>query len=139
MKSRPTSQTMKPATAAKKLNVYLGATPAEFQEGVVSRDELNALQTDPPEWLRELRRNGPHPRQVVAARLRISIGGLTRAGITDPLTTEQINELKEQDPEWLQQERATQAEVKREAARIKDKAEQKAEAARLREQRGQRK
>ncbi|MDA3649751.1 DUF5997 family protein [Saccharopolyspora indica] len=135
MKSRPTSQTMKPATAAKKLNVYLGATPAEFQEGVVSRDELNALQTDPPEWLRELRRNGPHPRQVVAARLRISIGGLTRAGITDPLTTEQINELKEQDPEWLQQERATQAEVKREAARVKDKAEQKAEAARLREQR----
>ncbi|RKT86907.1 hypothetical protein SAMN05421805_12912 [Saccharopolyspora antimicrobica] len=135
MKSRPTSQTMKPATAAKKLNVYLGATPAEFQEGVVSRDELNALQTDPPEWLRELRRNGPHPRQVVAARLRISIGGLTRAGITDPLTTEQINELKERDPEWLQQERATQAEVKREAARIKDKAEQKAEAARLREQR----
>lgn len=133
MKSRPTSQTMKPATAAKKLNVYLEATPAEFQEGVVSRDELNALQTDPPEWLRELRRNGPHPRQVVAARLRISIGGLTRAGITDALTTEQINELKEQDPEWLQQERATQAEVQREAARIKDKAELKAEAARLRE------
>ncbi|GAA4617417.1 DUF5997 family protein [Saccharopolyspora hordei] len=125
MKALQTSQTMKPATAAKKLNVYLGATPAEFQEGAISREELNALQADPPEWLRELRRNGPHPRQVVAARLRISIGGLTRAGITDPLTTDEINALREENPEWLQQERATQLEVKREAARIKDKAEAK--------------
>lgn len=121
MKSQKTSQTMKPATAARKLNVYLEATPAEFQEGVVSRDELNALQADPPEWLRELRRNGPHPRQVVAAKLRISIGGLARGGITDPLTTEQIEALKAEDPEWLQQERATQAEVRREAVRIKEK------------------
>lgn len=112
---------MKPATAAKKLNVYLEATPAEFQEDVVSRDELNALQADPPEWLRELRRSGPHPRQVVAARLGISIGGLARGGITDPLTTEQINALKTDMPEWLQQERATQAEVRKEAARVKEK------------------
>src|SRR5215207_3876030 len=50
MTSQKTTQTMKPATAAKKLGVYLEATPAEFQEGVVTRDELNALQTDPPEW-----------------------------------------------------------------------------------------
>jgi hypothetical protein len=121
MTSHKTPQTMKPATAAKKLSVYLGATPAEFQEGVVSRDELNALQTNPPEWLRELRRNGPHPRQVVAARLGISISGLARGGITDPLTTEQINALKADMPEWLQQERATHAEVRKEAARIKDK------------------
>lgn len=124
MTSRKKPQTMKPATAAKKLGVHLGATPAEFQEGVVSRDELNALQADPPEWLRELRRNGPHPRQVVAARLRVSISGLTRAGITEPLTTEEINALREENPEWLQRERATQLEVKREAARIKAKEEQ---------------
>ena len=69
MTSHKTPQTMKPATAAKKLGVYLEATPAEFQEGVVSRDELNALQADPPEWLRDLRRNGPHPRPVIAAKL----------------------------------------------------------------------
>ncbi|MDA3630267.1 DUF5997 family protein [Saccharopolyspora oryzae] len=137
MTSRKTSQTMKPATAAKKLDVYLGACPAEFQEGVVSRDELNALQADPPEWLRELRRNGPHPRQVVAARLRVSIGGLTRNGITDPLTTEQINALKEEDPEWLQQERETLLEAKREAARVRAKAEQRKEKAeQRRESRG---
>ncbi|WP_432011906.1 DUF5997 family protein [Streptomyces sp. HD1123-B1] len=121
MKSHQTSQTMKPATAAKKLGVYLQATPAEFQEGVVSRAELNALQTDPPEWLRELRRNGPHPRPVVAAKLGTSIAGLARGGITEPLTTEQIDALKESRPEWLERERATQADVRKEAARIKEK------------------
>jgi hypothetical protein len=118
MTSRKTPQTMKPATAAKKLGVYLPATPAEFQEGAVSRDELNALQADPPEWLRDLRRNGPHPRSVIAARLRISISGLTRAGITDALTTEQIDALRAENPEWLQRERAIQVEVKNEAKRI---------------------
>lgn len=121
MKSHKTPQTMKPATAAKKLGVYLEATPAEFQEGVVSRDELNALQADPPEWLRELRRNGPHPRPVIAAKLGISISGLVRGGITESLTTEQIDELKETNPTWLRQERSTQAEVRREAARLKEK------------------
>ncbi|AHH96824.1 hypothetical protein BC739_005172 [Kutzneria viridogrisea] len=121
MKSQKTPQTMKPATAAKKLGVYLEATPAQFQEGVVSRDELNALQADPPEWLRDLRRNGPHPRQVIAAKLGISIGGLARGGITDPLTTEQIDALKADSPDWLQRERATQAEVRKEALRIKEK------------------
>ncbi|MGQ0840232.1 DUF5997 family protein [Actinokineospora sp.] len=114
-----TPQTMKPATAAKKLGVYLEATPAEFQAGDVSRDELNALQADPPEWLRDLRRNGPHPRQVIAAKLRISIGGLTRAGITDALTTEQVDALKATSPDWLLRERATQAEVRKEAERVK--------------------
>ncbi|HEX2132255.1 MAG TPA: DUF5997 family protein [Actinophytocola sp.] len=114
MTSRKTPQTMKPASAAKKLGVYLEATPAEFQEGVVSRDELNAMQSDPPEWLRELRRNGPHPRQVVAARLRVSISGLARAGITEALTTDQINALKADNPEWLQRERALQIEVRKE-------------------------
>jgi hypothetical protein len=121
MTSPKTPQTMKPATAAKKLGVYLEATPAEFQEGVVSRDELNALQSDPPEWLRDLRRNGPHPRPVIAAKLGISISGLARSGIADALTTEQIDALKTESPEWLQQERATQAEVRKEAARLKEK------------------
>lgn len=118
MTSRKTSQTMKPATAAKKLGVYLDATPAEFQDGVVSRDELNELNANPPEWLRELRRNGPHPRQVVAAKLRVSIGGLARAGITDALTTAEIEQLKSENPDWLQRERATQAEVRKEAERM---------------------
>ncbi|MGW3241204.1 DUF5997 family protein [Streptomyces sp. NPDC001070] len=121
MTSHHSAQTMKPATAAKKLGVYLEATPAEFREGVVSRDELNALQSDPPEWLRELRRNGPHPRPVVAAKLGVSISGLARGGITEALTTEQIEALKQEAPEWLEKERATQAEVRKEAVRIKEK------------------
>ncbi|MEU0788728.1 DUF5997 family protein [Amycolatopsis sp. NPDC005961] len=121
MTSHKTAQTMKPATAAKKLGVYLEATPPQFQEGVVSRDELNALQTDPPEWLRELRRTGPHPRPVVAAKLGISIGGLSRGGITEALTTEQIEALKTENPDWLVRERATQAEVRKETVRVKEK------------------
>ncbi|MGR4878612.1 DUF5997 family protein [Streptomyces sp. LARHCF249] len=121
MTSHQSTQTMKPATAAKKLGVYLEATPAEFQEGVVSRTELNALQSDPPAWLVELRRNGPHPRPVVAAKLGVSIAGLARGGVTEPLTTEQIEALKQESPEWLQRERATQAEVRKEALRIKEK------------------
>lgn len=121
MTSHQTTQTMKPATAAKKLGVYLEATPADFQEGIVSRGELNALQSDPPEWLLELRRDGPHPRPVVAAKLGVSIAGLARGGVTDALTTEQIDALKEELPAWLRRERATQAEVRKEAARIKEK------------------
>jgi hypothetical protein len=121
MTSHQTTQTMKPATAAKKLGVYLPATPTEFQEGVVTRSELNALQTDPPQWLQDLRRNGPHPRPVVAAKLGVSIAGLARGGVTEPLTTEQIDELKQELPDWLRQERATQAEVRKEAERIKEK------------------
>ena len=121
MKSQQTTQTMKPATAAKKLGVYLEATPAEFQDGAVSRAELNELQTNPPEWLRDLRRDGPHPRPVVAAKLGISISGLARGGVTEALTTEQIQALLTERPEWLEKERATQAEVRKEAARIKKK------------------
>lgn len=121
MKSHQTTQTMKPATAAKKLGVYLPATPAEFQEGAVSRAELNQLQADPPEWLRDLRRDGPHPRPVVAAKLGVSIAGLARGGMTEPLTTEEIETLKQERPEWLEREQATQAEVRKEAARLKEK------------------
>ncbi len=126
MTSHQNAQTMKPATAAKKLGVYLEATPAEFQEGVVSRTELNELQANPPAWLQELRKNGPHPRPVVAQRLGISIAGLARGGITDPLTTEQIEELRQELPEWLQKERATQAEVRKETVRIKERNEERA-------------
>ncbi|GAA2933126.1 DUF5997 family protein [Streptomyces mexicanus] len=129
MKSHQTTQTMKPATAAKKLGVYLPATPAEFQEGVVTRAELNELQADPPEWLRELRRNGPHPRPVVAAKLGVSIAGLARGGVTEALTTEQIEALKQERPEWLEQERATQAEVRKEAARLKKRDAERAQRA----------
>ncbi|GGO26974.1 hypothetical protein GCM10011574_59920 [Microbispora bryophytorum] len=116
-----TTQTMKPATAAKKLGVLLSATPAEFQEGVVSRDELNRLQADPPAWLADLRRNGPHPRQVVAVKLGISNSGLARAGITGPLTTAEIEAIKAEDPEWLKHERSVQAEVRKEAQRLKQR------------------
>ncbi|MBC2864506.1 DUF5997 family protein [Streptomyces mexicanus] len=136
MKSHQTTQTMKPATAAKKLGVYLPATPAEFQEGVVTRAELNELQADPPEWLRELRRNGPHPRPVVAAKLGVSIAGLARGGVTEALTTEQIEALKQQRPEWLEQERATQAEVRKEAARLKKRNSERAQRASDRAERG---
>ncbi|MFJ4244007.1 DUF5997 family protein [Streptomyces iakyrus] len=121
MTSHQNTQTMKPATAAKKLGVYLEATPADFREGAVSRAELNELQANPPQWLQELRRNGPHPRPVVAAKLGVSIAGLARAGVTEPLTTEQIEALKKEGPEWLERERATQAEVRKEAERIKKK------------------
>ncbi|MFF1677866.1 DUF5997 family protein [Streptomyces sp. NPDC058256] len=121
MTSQQNTQTMKPATAAKKLGVYLEATPAEFQEGVVSRAELAALQAEPPQWLLELRSNGPHPRPVVAAKLGVSIAGLARGGVTEALTTEQIEGLKAEGPEWLLRERATQAEVRKEAVRIKEK------------------
>ncbi|MFJ6780195.1 DUF5997 family protein [Streptomyces yangpuensis] len=133
MTSHQNTQTMKPATAAKKLGVYLEATPAEFQEGVVSRSELSALQADPPQWLQELRRNGPHPRPVVASKLGVSIAGLARGGVTEPLTTEQIEALKQESPEWLQRERATQADVRKEAVRIKERNAERAEKARNQE------
>lgn len=120
--SKPkTIQTMKPATAAKKLGVPLSATPAEFQEGVVSRDELNELQSTPPAWLVDLRRNGPHSKQVIAAKLKISVAGVLRGGITGPLTTAEIDALKEENPEWLEREQALQVEVRKEALRLKQR------------------
>ncbi|GII56546.1 hypothetical protein Pth03_49350 [Planotetraspora thailandica] len=112
---------MKPATAAKKLGVLLSATPAEFQAGVVSRNELNELQSTPPAWLVDLRRNGPHPKQVIAAKLKVSISGLTRGGINGPLTTAEIDALKAENPEWLERERSIQAEVRKEALRLKQR------------------
>uniref|UniRef100_A0A5Q5BIA9 Uncharacterized protein n=3 Tax=Mycobacteriaceae TaxID=1762 RepID=A0A5Q5BIA9_MYCSS len=110
---------MKPATAAKKLDVYLPATPAEFQENSITRAELAALQEDPPQWLKDLRKNGPHPKNLVAAKLGISIAGLARGGVGDALTTEQINTLLEEKPEWLVAERESYQEVLREQRRLK--------------------
>jgi len=129
MSPHKSTQTMKPATAAKKLGIHLPAAPAEFREGVVSRDELNALQADPPQWLRDLRRDGPHPREVSAAKLGVSIAGLARGGVTEALTTAQIEQLKQVEPEWLARERATQAEFRRETVRIREKHRAEAETA----------
>lgn len=123
--SRPNTQSMKPATAAKKLDVYLPATPAEFREHAITRDEVAALQADPPPWLQELRRNGPHPKNLVAAKLGVSISGLTRGGITEALTSEQIEALLEQNPDWLIAERATYQAMLAEQRRLKALAEQK--------------
>ncbi|MGV0747717.1 DUF5997 family protein [Mycolicibacter heraklionensis] len=117
--SRPNAQSMKPATAAKKLDVYLPATPAEFQENSITRTELAALQAEPPQWLKDLRKNGPHPKNLVAAKLGISISGLTRSGMENALTTEQIVALLEEKPEWLVAERESYQEVLREQRRIK--------------------
>ncbi|WP_426301235.1 DUF5997 family protein [Arthrobacter sp. R-11] len=127
MKS-PSPQAMKPATAAKKLGIYLPAAPQEFQDSAVTRAEFAELQSNPPEWLAELRRNGPHPRPVVAQKLNISIAGLARGGITEPLTTAEITALLAAPPQWLVVERATHAAVRSEAQRIKEakKAEEKA-------------
>ncbi len=110
---------MKPATAAQKLGIYLPATPPEFRENPVTRDELNTLIADPPSWLVQLRAEGPHPRDVVAHKLGVSNSGLARSGITDPLTTAEIKALLEKQPEWLVRERGIHARVNEENARIK--------------------
>ncbi|CAN5677893.1 DUF5997 family protein [soil metagenome] len=110
---------MKPATAAKKLDVYLPATPAEFQENAITRAELAALQEDPPQWLKDLRKDGPHPKNLVAAKLGISISGIARSGVADAMTTEQINALLEEKPDWLVAERENYQGVLREERRLK--------------------
>ena len=125
MTPEKSSQSMKPATAAKKLGIYLPAATQEFQDNPVTRAQLDEMQSTPPEWLAELRRNGPHPRPVVAQKLNISIGGLARGGITDPLTTEQINELLASPPQWLVAERASFAAVRAENQRLKKEADKK--------------
>ena len=117
--SRPNAQSMKPATAAKKLDVYLPATPAEFQENPITRSELAALQADPPQWLKDLRKSGPHPKNLVAAKLSVSVAGLARGGVVDALTTEQIDALLEEKPEWLIAERESYQAVLREERRLK--------------------
>jgi len=112
-------QTMKPATAAKKLGILLQSTPDAFKSGTVTRSDFLELQSTPPEWLLALRKNGPHPRQVVAQKLGISTSGLARAGAPEIMTTAEIKTLLEQKPEWLVVERATHAAVQEENVRIK--------------------
>ncbi|HWM34581.1 MAG TPA: DUF5997 family protein [Pseudolysinimonas sp.] len=102
----PKVQLLKPETAAKKLSVYLPATPEEFRSTPITREQLNALTADPPAWLVELRREGPHPRSEVARRLGISNSGLARAGQPDVMTTTEIKKLLAEMPEWLAAERA---------------------------------
>lgn len=113
------TQTMKAATAAKKLQVYLPATPEEFRESALTREQYDELVANPPAWLVKLREEGPHPRSVIASRLNVSISGLTRGGVTDALTTPEIQALLEEIPEWLRVEQNRYAEVRREQARLK--------------------
>lgn len=115
------AQTMKAETAAKKLGILLAAAPEEFRSRSITRDEVDALQADPPEWLATLRREGPHPRPVVAAKLGISNSGLVRAGVTEPLTTAEIKALLAAPPAWLVEERATQAAVRAEKQRVAER------------------
>ena len=98
-------QLLSPATAAKKLGVYLPATPDEFRAGPVSRSALQALNDSPPEWLTTLRREGPHPRDEVSRRLGVSNSALVRAGVSDSMTTDEIRALLADRPEWLVIER----------------------------------
>ena len=110
---------MNPATAAKKLELLLAATPEEFRAKPLTRSEVQALMTDTPEWVKVLRADGPHPREVVARKLGVSNSGLARGGIVDPLTTPEIKALLDEMPDWLVAERERQAAVVRENARIK--------------------
>lgn len=100
---------MKPQTAAKKLNIYLPATPQEFQDGSLSHAEFVELQNNPPEWLQDLRRNGPHPRPEVARKLGITITSLKANDMDKPLTTTDIKALLEDQPEWLRTARTSLA------------------------------
>ncbi len=108
---------MKPVTAAAKLGIYLPAAPEEFRTSPITRAELDALRADPPQWLIELRRNGPFPREVVAQKLGVSRSGLARAGITEPLDADQIGALIAEPPEWLVRERESYHEVVAEKTR----------------------
>lgn len=118
---------MKPETAAKKLGVLLAATPETFREGPVARSTLQAMQDEPPTWLVGLRRDGPHPRPVVAARLGVSIAGLKRGDGDDAMTTAEIQALLAEPPAWLTEERAVHARVMAENARVKRERAAKAE------------
>jgi hypothetical protein len=114
-------QTLKPATVAQKLGVYLPAMPQELQSTPITRERLNELLATPPEWLTELRLHGPHPRLIVAGKLGVSASGLARAGVIEALTTQEIKELLVDPPEWLVRERATQAAVREEQRRVKER------------------
>lgn len=111
---------MKPATAAAKLGIYLPAAPREFQETPITRAELDALRADPPAWLVDLRRDGPFPRDVLAAKLGVSRSGLVRGGITGALDAAQVGDLIANPPDWLVAERDSYRTVLAERQRLKD-------------------
>ncbi|MEV0361509.1 DUF5997 family protein [Nocardia fusca] len=115
------SQRMKPLTAANKLGIYLPAAPEEFRNNPISRTELDELRTNPPQWLTELRRTGPFPRDIVARKLGISNSGLTRAGVSDSLTADEIAAFLADPPEWLIRERESYAAVRAEDERVQAK------------------
>lgn len=98
-------QLLSPATAAKKLSIFLPATPAEFQSTPITRTQLNELTENPPEWLVTLRKEGPHPRDEVSRRLGVSNSALARAGVSDSMTTAEIRAIIDEMPEWLVDER----------------------------------
>lgn len=112
---------MKPATAASKLGIYLPAAPAEFQSSPITRDELEALRADPPQWLVDLKRNGPFPRDVVAQKLGVSRSGLARGGVDEALTSDQIGALIADPPGWLLHERDSYRAVIAEQERLKER------------------
>ena len=98
-------QMLSPATTAKKLGVFLPATPEEFRAEPISRTAMQEMQDSPPEWLTSLRREGPHPRDEVARRLGVSNSALARGGVSDSMTTAEIRALLDERPEWLVIER----------------------------------
>ncbi len=112
---------MKPLTAANKLGIYLPAAPEEFQRSPITRDDLEQLRDNPPDWLVDLRRNGPFPRDVVAQKLGISRAGLGRADVSDAMDADQIGALLADPPEWLVAERKNYADVVAEKERVKAK------------------
>ena len=114
-------QMMKPLTAANKLGIYLPAAPEEFRSGSISRAELDELRANPPQWLTDLRRTGPFPRDIVARKLGISNSGLTRAGVSDALTADEIAAFLADPPEWLIRERESYAAVRAEEDRVQAK------------------
>ena len=102
-------QLLSPATAAKKLGVYLPATPDEFRATPISRTAMLEMLSSPPEWLTTLRREGPHPRDEVSRRLGVSNSALARAGVSDHMTTAEIHALLDDRPDWLVAEREKHA------------------------------
>ena len=115
------SQTMKPLTAANKLGIHLPAAPEDFQTTPITRQQLDDLRANPPQWLEDLRRNGPFPKDVMAQKLGISKAGLARGGVTEALTSDQIGELIADPPQWLVHERDIHKSVLAEQNRLRNK------------------
>lgn len=106
---QPSGRAMKPQTAAKKLGLFLPATPEEFQTGALTHQEFKNLQENPPEWLQTLRREGPHSSSG-RPKLGITIAALKKNDMDKPLTTAEIKALLENQPEWLRTARTQLAE-----------------------------